>query len=275
MAPQKKKGCIGIFDSGFGGLHVLRSIIKTLPQYNYIYLGDTARMPYGVRPQNEIHEFAKQAIDFLFKNGCELVVFACYTASSGALRKIQQRYLSIQYPNKNVLGVLVPTIEEAVVVTKNKRIAVLATESTVSSGAFTRELIKLDPIVRVFEKACPLLVPIVERGEHNLKTTELILKTYLKPLISKKIDTLILGCTHYGILKRHIKKITGNSVRVINSADVVPEKLALYLNNHPEIDNALGKQKSTRFYSTDLTPHFQNLGSQFFGKRIHVQKALL
>ncbi|MBI2109352.1 MAG: glutamate racemase [Parcubacteria group bacterium] len=275
MAQQKKGGSIGIFDSGFGGLHVLRSITESLPQYNYIYLGDTARMPYGTRSQDEVYTFTKQAVDFLFKNDCELVILACYTASSTALRKIQQQYLPQKYLDKNVLGVLIPTIEDAVISTKNKKIGVLATEGTVSSGAFTRELIKIDPAVIVFEKACPLLVPLVEAGEHNGQTTKDILRKYLSPLLEQGVDTLILGCTHYGILKNQIRDITGPSVSIIESSSSLPLKLHQYLENHPEIEKKLGKKGASIFYSTGVTSRFQALGSQFFGKNIKVQKAFL
>lgn len=264
-----------MFDSGLGGLHVLRRIVKTLPQYNYIYLGDTAHMPYGPRSKKDVHNFTASAVDFLFKQGCELIILACHTASSSALRKIQQKYVPRHHPDKKVIGVLIPTAEAAVAETKNKRIGVIATQRTAAAHAFTRELRKLDPDMYVFEKACPLLVPIVERGEHDSKTTIRVLQQYLIPVLTKNIDTLILGCTHYGILEKHIKKITGNSVHIINSAQIVPEKLKIYLNNHPEIEKKFGKSRTLHFYSTKATPHFKNLGGRFFGKNIRIQKAFL
>ncbi len=208
----KRKFSIGIFDSGFGGIQILKHIVKELPEYDYIYLGDTARVPYGNRSQEIIYEFSIQAVDFLFEKGCQLIIFACNTASSKALRKIQREYLPKKYPGRKVLGVIVPASEAAVLKTKNKRIGVIGTQATVNSKAFKRELNKLDPKIKVFQKACPLLVSMVEAGEHSSKKTKVILGKYLKPLIDKKIDTLILGCTHYGIMEREIKKITDNGI---------------------------------------------------------------
>ncbi|TSA46301.1 glutamate racemase [bacterium] len=272
---MKAKGYIGVFDSGFGGIDVLRGIVRELPAYDYIYLGDTARTPYGTRSKEVVYEFVKQAVDFLFKNNCRLIIFACNTASSDALRKIQKNYLPKHYPNKKVLGVLIPAAEEAVSKTKNKRIGVIATEGTVNSGAFVREIKKLDPAVKIFQKACPLLVPIVEAGEENSKATELIIGEYLKPLKKRGIDMLILGCTHYGILEKKIKRVVGVKVRVVSESSVVPKKLKEYLKKHGEIEKDLGRNRIVRFYSTDLTDKFTRLGSRFFGKKIKAQKVTL
>jgi len=268
---KKRRKRIGIFDSGFGGLHVLRSIVRTLPRYEYVYLGDTARAPYGDRPQKTIYAYTKQAVDFLFRHECGIVIVACNTASSGALRKIQHRYGS----TKKVLGVLIPAAEEAVQRTKNKRVGVIATRSTVASHKFVRELTKLDPRVRVFQQACPLLVPLVEAGEHNARETEVILKKYLAPLLRKKIDTLILGCTHYGILEKKIRKVIGPNISIVSEARVVPGKLKKYLMKHSDLETTLGTQSSIRFYSTDRTNNFKLLGSKLFGRPIRVEKAVL
>jgi glutamate racemase len=262
---------IGVFDSGFGGLHVLRSIVRALPQYDYIYLGDTARTPYGDRTQETIYTYTKQAVEFLFSHDCGLVIIACNTASSEALRKIQDEY----GPKKKVLGVLIPAAEEAVQKTRNNRVGVIATRSTVASKKFGRELAKLDSSVKVFQKACPLLVPLVEAGEHNSRETETILKRYLTPLLQKNIDTLILGCTHYGILEKKIRAIVGPDIAIISEARVVPKKLERYLAKHTEIETTLGRRSSVHFYSTDRTDRFQTLGSKLFGKNIAVEKAVL
>lgn len=160
-----KKGVIGVFDSGFGGLAILKEIVKKLPQYDYLYLGDTARMPYGSRSQEVIYNFTEQAVDFLFKRGCSLVILACNTASSEALRKIQQGYLKNNYPKRRVLGVVIPAAQAAVEITKNNRVGVMATEGTVNSHSFEKEIKKLNPKIKVFQQGCPLLVPIVEAGE--------------------------------------------------------------------------------------------------------------
>ncbi len=271
MVKKKRNKHIGIFDSGFGGLHVLRSIVTSLPQYDYIYLGDTARAPYGDRTQKTIYAYTKQAVDFLFRHECGIVVIACNTASSEALRKIQDEYGT----KKKVLGVLIPAAEEAVRRTKNRRVGVIATASTIASDKFVRELEKLDSDVHVFQKACPLLVPLVEAGEHNSRATETILKKYLNPLLRKKIDTLILGCTHYGILEKKIRKVIGPNITIVSEARVVPKKLKIYLKKHTEIEAMLGKRSSILFYSTDRTDNFKVLGSKLFGRPIRVEKAVL
>lgn len=253
----------------------MRGIIKEMPAYNYLYLGDTARTPYGTRSKEIVYEFAKQAVSFMFANNCELVILACNTASSDALRKIQHDYLLKHYPDKKVLGVLVPAVEEAVCVTGNKRIGVMATEGTVQSNAFARELVKIDSKVKVFQNSCPLLVPVVEAGEQNSKAANMILKNYIRPLKNKGIDTLILGCTHYGVLERKIRKIVGSGIAVISEAKAVPKKLEEYLENHPEIEQRLGKKNLVKFYTTDLSKRFITLGSKFFGKNIKAQKVHL
>jgi len=266
MNKIKRNKSIGIFDSGFGGLDILKTITKEFPNYNYIYLGDTARTPYGTRSKEVIYEFTSQAIRALFENDCELVILACNTASSDALKTIQQEYLPKYYPRKKVLGVLIPTAEEAIKKTKNGKIGVIATEGTIRSNSFKRELIKLNPRIKVFQKACPLLVPIVEAGEQNADFTEIILTKYLEPLKKQNIDTLILGCTHYGILNKKIKKVMGGKVLVLSEAKIIPKKLGDYLEKHSDIEKKLGKSRKRVFYSTDLTDRFTSLGSNFFGK---------
>lgn len=270
---KTSKKAIGIFDSGFGGLTITKSILKELPEYDFVYLGDTARVPYGNRSRDVIYEFTKQAVDFLFINNCELVILACNTASSEALRKIQQEYLSKNYPNKRVLGVVIPASEYAAEKTKNGKVGVIATEGTVKSGAFKRELRKQNPKIKVFQNACPLLVPIIESGEQNSEVADIMLKKYLKPLLAKDVDTLILGCTHYGILESKIKKLIGEKVTVISEANVVAKKLKDYLKRHPEIDKKLSKKSKQIFYSTDVTENFSTLGSKFIGRKIKTKKA--
>ncbi len=266
---------IGVFDSGFGGLNILKSIVRKLPEYDYVYLGDTARAPYGTRSKEVVYEFVEQAVDFLFKKDCELIILACNTASSDALRKIQQEHLPKHYPKKKVLGVLIPAAEEAIQKTRNKNIAVIATEGTVKSGSFIRELKKLDRKIRVSQQSCPLLVPLVESGEQDSKAAQLILNDYLKPLKDQGVDILILGCTHYGILENKIKKITGPKIRLVSEGRVVAKSLQDYLKRHKEIEIKLGRNKIRHFYSTDLTDKFETLGSKFFGKKIKAEKAIL
>jgi glutamate racemase len=275
MPALHRKKLIGVFDSGFGGISILRGIVKELPAYSYLYLGDTARVPYGNRSSEVVYEFTKQAVDFLFANNCELVIVACNTASSDALRKIQQDYLPKYYPGKKVLGVLIPAAEEAVARTKNKRIGVIATEGTVRSSSFLRELMKIDRSVKIFQNPCPLLVPIVEAGEQNSKIVAVILEQYLKSLKKRHIDTLILGCTHYEVFRTKIGKIVGPRVFLISEEHVVPKKLKHYLMQHPEIEKKLQKKGTVRFFSTDLTEKFTSLGSKFFGRKIKAQKVSL
>jgi glutamate racemase len=264
---------IGIFDSGFGGLSVMRGIVKELPDYSFIYLGDSARVPYGTRSKETVYKFTKQAIDFLFKKGCELIIVACNTASSDALRLVQQKHVPKNYASKKVLGVLIPAAEDAISKTKNGRIGVIATQGTVKSRAFIRELRKINPKIKVYQKACPLLVPIVEAGEQNLEITDITLKKYIKPLIDNRIDTLILGCTHYGILEPKIREIVGKKMKIISESKIVAHKLKSYLENHPEVERELTKNRKRIFYSTDLTKNFEILGSKFFGEKIKPQKA--
>ena len=270
---NRKGGAIGIFDSGFGGLDIMKGIVKELPNYNYIYLGDTARVPYGNRSKKVVYEFTKQAVDFLFGNGCEIIIFACNTVSSDALRRIQQEYLPKYYPEKRILGVIIPTVEHAVLKTKKKKIGVIATGGTVKSKAFIKEFSKVDNKIIVFQNACPLLVPIVEYGEHNLEKVNVILKKYLNPLLHKEIDILILGCTHYGILENKIKKIVGKKVKVISGPKIIAKKLKKYLQRHSEINKRLTKNAKYIFYSTDVTDKFEKLGGKFFGRKIEARKA--
>lgn len=258
---------IGVFDSGFGGLTVFKELVKKLPQYDYIYLGDSARAPYGNRSQELIFKFTKQAVDYLFKQGCQLIILACNTASAEALRRIQQEWLPSNCPKGRVLGVIRPTVEEAVKITENNKIGVIGTEGTIKSEAFFKELKKLNPNVEVFQRACPLLVPIIEAGEHDWEGVGLILKKYLTSLLRREVDTLILGCTHYPIIKNKIRDIV-EGIKLVSQEEVIGPKLADYLERHPEIEKKLKKSGKRIFITTDLTDRFQKLGSQFFGQKI-------
>lgn len=264
---------IGVFDSGFGGLHVLKSVMTRLPHYGYIYLGDSKRAPYGSRSQSEVYTFTKQGVEFLFAEGASLVMLACNTASSEALRKIQMEYLA-NGSNKKVLGVLIPFAEVAALRTKTKRVGVLATEGTVRSGSFTREIQKLDPHIDVYEQACPLLVPLVEAGKEDSAQMAELLQEYLAPVLAHGIDTLVLGCTHYCILQEKIKTIVGTDVQVISELEVMPEGIVSYLARHPEIEKKIKKGES-RFFTTGDVAKFETLGSRFFGGAVHAKQAVL
>jgi len=260
---------IGIFDSGLGGLIICHSLITELPEYDYVYLGDTARVPYGNRSQEAIYTFTQNAIEYLFQQGCGLIIAACNTASAEALRKIQQSYLSAHYPDKKVLGVLIPTAEEAGLQSLNKKIGVLATQSTVHSGAFIRELQKVTPGVEVFQSAAPLLVPLVEGN--GMQWAEPIIKEYVRPLVEAGVDTIILGCTHYAFLKDMIRHEVGAEINIISQDEIVPASLKNYLQRHPEIDENLSKNGQRDFLITDLTENIEQLAAELFGEKITVK----
>ncbi len=265
---------IGFFDSGFGGLHVLRGITKRLPEYDYIYLGDSARAPYGSRSPEEVYTYTKQGVEFLFAHGAKLVVLACNTASSEALRKIQQGYQK-EGSGRKVLGVLIPFAEAAAARTKNKRVGVMATEGTVRSGSFPREITKVDGGISVFQQACPLLVPLVEAGEQNSALADELIRGYVAPLLEKDIDTLVLGCTHYGILEGKILAAVGGDIQIISEDDVVPESLAAYLKRHPELEERIGENGTVRSYCTGDTKAFNTLGTVFFEKAVDAEQVTL
>ncbi|PIT90676.1 MAG: glutamate racemase [Candidatus Komeilibacteria bacterium CG10_big_fil_rev_8_21_14_0_10_41_13] len=259
---------IGIFDSGFGGLTVFKEIKKVLPDYSYIYLGDNARAPYGGRSQQTIFNFTRQAADYLFNQGCQLVIIACNTASSEALRSLQQDWLPQTYPDRKLLGVIRPVVEVAAQSSASGRIGVIGTRATVESKAYQVELREQNPDLEIFQNACPLLVPLIEEGWIKKPETRMILKKYLRPLKQEQIDTLILGCTHYPLLFAEIKKIVGKQVRVLDAPKIVADKLADYLNRHPEVESRLAKQKTVRYLTTDSSEKFATLGSKFMGQPI-------
>jgi glutamate racemase len=256
---------IGIFDSGLGGLFVARALKQKLGQYDFVYLGDTERVPYGSRSQTVIHKFLIQGVEFLFQKNCQLVIVACNTASAAALRKVQQKLLPKKYPGRRVLGVLIPTAESAIQEFHSKNVGVLGTEATIRSQAYERELKKLDRTVRITSAAAPLLVPLIESGQHQ--KLDPILREYLKPF--RQVESLILGCTHYGIIKPQIQKILGKQTRIITQTDSVPAKLRDYLYRHPTIEKKLSQKRQMDFYVTDITPTLKKLGAKWFGKRIN------
>ena len=257
---------IGIFDSGLGGLFVTKALVKKLPQYDYVYLGDTQRVPYGNRSHETVYRFLEEAIEYLFAHDCGLIIVACNTASAKALRRIQQEYLPKHYPKRRVLGIIIPTVEVALKNLKIKRVGVLATQGTVSSGAYIRELKKIRPDVTVIQQAAPLLVPLIEANATRF--ADPILHSYLQPLLKKRIDTLILGCTHYPILKKQIKKICGKDIKIVSQDEIISIKLAGYLAHHPEIEKCLSKHKRREFLVTDLTDATKALSKKWFGLSI-------
>jgi len=276
LLAMTEKNMIGVFDSGFGGLTVLKEFLRVLPEYDYVYLGDNARAPYGNKSDEAIYQNTKQAVDFLFKQSCELIIIACHTASSKALRRIQEDFLPEKYPESRVLGVVVPIVEAAIKLSRHHRLGVIGTAATINSGVYKRELEKLRSDLEIFQTACPLLVPLVEEGWTEKPEARMILKKYLRPLKVKEIDTLILGCTHYPLMIKDIKRIMGKNVKVINPAVIAAEKLAEYLKKHGEIEKKLEKNGKLIFYTTDDVDKFKNFGQKFLGREIsEVNKAVL
>jgi glutamate racemase len=260
---------IGVFDSGLGGLLLAHSIQQALPEYDYLYLGDTARVPYGNRSQETIYRFTEEAVDYLFRHDCRLVVLACNTASAEALRRVQQEYLPRHYPERRVLGVLIPAAEDAVAASESGRIGVLATQATVQSRAFVHEIIKLRPDAQVLQQSAPLLVPLIELG--GVQYARPILADYLAPLRAASVESLVLGCTHYPVLKAQIEEEVGPSVRVIDQNTVVPAKLRDYLRRHPEMDRHLSRTGRRIFLVTDVTPSMTVLAEQWFGRPVPLE----
>jgi glutamate racemase len=259
---------IGVFDSGFGGLTIFGAFMDRLPQYDYLYLGDNARTPYGNKSLHTIYEYTEQAVSFLFKQGAALIILACNTASAKALRKIQQEWLPKHYPDRRVLGVVIPLAEAAVATSRYGRIGVIGTRATIESRVFEQELHKLDHGLQIHSRACPLLVPLVEEGWVGKPETNMILKKYLRPLKSKNIDTLILGCTHYPFLKTHITRMMGKNCHVLDAPEIVSDKLGDYLNRHPEIDERLGREGQRSFFTSDDPDRFKAFGEKFLGRHM-------
>lgn len=263
---------IGIFDSGLGGLVMTRAIREALPQYDYLYLGDTLHVPYGPRSAMAIYDFTLSAVDYLFRQGCPLILIACNTASASALRRLQQEYLPRHYPDRRILGVIVPTIETALA-TGHKRIGLIGTSFTVNSDIYRDELQKINSAIEIFGKATPLLVPLVENN--GVRYAEPVLCDYLAPLLAENIDSLILGCTHYPLFKPLLQKLLPLDVDVISQDDIVPQKLADYFLRHPEMEARLEQNGKLRARLTDVTKAYDEIGQLLFGETIAFEKVVL
>jgi glutamate racemase len=258
---------IGIFDSGYGGLTVFRSIFKQLPEYDYIYIGDTARAPYGNRSFQTIHQYTWECVQWLFKQGCPLVILACNTASAKALRNIQQIDLKNEDPAKRVLGVIRPTAEVIGNYTQTKEIGVLGTKGTVQSGSYQMEIGNFFPDVKVYQQACPLWVPLIENGEYDKPGADYFVKQYLDQILaqSANIDTLLLACTHYPLIEKKIKEYLPGNIQVVSQGDIVALSLVDYLQRHPEMQQSISKNKTQRFFTTtDDTEDFDHYAELFF-----------
>lgn len=254
---------IGVFDSGYGGLSILRALRKELSEYDYLYLGDNARAPYGVLEPDQVYENCQESVEYLFRHGAEIVVFACNTASAVALRKLQQEYLPIYYPNRRILGVLIPAAEE-VALQGYKRVGVMATATTVESRVFTAEIKKLSPETEIIEQPCPLLVPLIERHQTSGKEIEAVVREYLRPLEEAEVEAIILGCTHYELIADLIKGELTADIAVISEGRIVSMKLREYFHRHPEIENRLTKGGQVELYTTD-NAYFKDGVTLFYG----------
>lgn len=263
---------IGVFDSGVGGLTVLKALLEYFPKHDYVYLGDNARSPYGNKTKEEVYEYTVQAVDFLFKKGCRLVIVACNTASALALRRLQQEWLPDNYPDRRVLGVVRP-MAEAMAKMKMNKIGVIGTIGTIKSKIYQEELKVLNPEVKVIGQAAPLLVPLIESGwKHELETVE-TLKKYLAPLKKKKVEALVLGCTHYPYLEKEICQEMGKGCKVYNSGEIVAKSLEGYLKRHPELCIEESQSPLIKFFTTGDVDRFKVLGEEFLGvKMINVKR---
>ena len=262
---------IGIFDSGLGGLVIAKSIIRLLPKYDYIYLGDTKNLPYGQKTPAQIYRHSQRAVDFLFRAGCGLVIIACNSASAVALRKLQQKYLVKNYPDRKILGVIIPTLEVADQNHKRKKIGVIGTEATIKSHIYKKELTKIDAKAQIYELATPKLVPLIEKN--SLQKAQESLELYLKPLQKRRIEALILGCTHYPILKKALKKVVGRRVVIVSQDEIIPKKLADYLKRNKEISGKLSKNAKREFWITARSAKFDDVAKRLFGRKLNFQLA--
>ena len=264
---------IGIFDSGYGGLTVFRSIAEALPQYDYIYLGDNGRAPYGNRSFDTVHQYTLECVEWFFKMGCPLVILACNTASAKALRTIQQRDLPRIAPDKRVLGVIRPTAEVVGKYTKTGVVGVLGTRGTVNSGSYAIEISHFFPEVTVHQLACPMWVPLIENGEYDSDGADYFVKKYLDELLQQapNIDTILLACTHYPLLINKIMNFLPDHISVVTQGGIVAESLTDYLKRHPEMETRISKGGSTRYFTTDDTADFDAHGSLFLGREVRSQ----
>ncbi|MBN8821489.1 MULTISPECIES: glutamate racemase [unclassified Spirosoma] len=273
MTPSSQP--IGVFDSGYGGLTILREIVKTLPQYDYVYLGDNARTPYGTRSFETVYHYTLECVQHLFDRGCRLVILACNTASAKALRNIQQLDLPTlapgpDGPSRRVLGVIRPTTEVIGNYSKTGNVGILATRGTVTSESYVVEIEKAFPAVKVFQEACPMWVPLVENGEYDHPGADYFVKQHLDRLLlqSTDIDTILLACTHYPLLLEKIRQYAPAHATILSQGGIVAESLANYLTRHPEIEAQCSKHGQRAFLTTDSTEDFDRQATIFYGEPV-------
>lgn len=272
-ASAERPGPIGVFDSGYGGLTILRSLRKTLPDADFIYLGDNGRAPYGTRSFELVYSFTLEAVRYLFARGCHLVILACNTASAKALRSIQQRDLPQIDPNRRVLGVIRPTAEAVGHITRSGAVALVGTPGTVASGSYDMELAKLFPDVKLYSHACPMWVPLVENMESEGDGADYFVRRDLEAVLSQSpdIDTLILGCTHYPLLLNKIRKYAPEGLTILPQGDIVAASLTDYLKRHPEIDRMITRGGSVDYITTESPEKFSTLAAVFMGDTVNAR----
>ncbi len=268
--PLNTPGPIGVFDSGFGGLTILKSIVEELPQYDYIYLGDNARVPYGTRSYETVYNYTLECVQHLFNKGCNLVIIACNTASAKALRTIQQNDLPKINAHKRVLGVIRPTAQALINKTKNNNIGIFATNGTVTSNTFPIELHKLNDSLNVYQQTCTLWVPLIEANEHNSDGGTYFIQKYYNELLAQNpnIDTIALACTHYPLLLAQLQKIVAPHIKLIAQGDIVAKSLNEYLHRHPQMQAQCTTQGKREFFTTDDTASFNEKASLFYGQNV-------
>lgn len=261
---------IGIFDSGYGGLTVMKKIVRELPEYDYLYLGDNARSPYGSRSFDTIYQYTLECVMYLFDQNCHLVILACNTASAKALRNIQQKNLPEFDPERRVLGVIRPTAEVIGDYSKSGHVGILGTSGTVNSESYVMEIQKQFPQLQIYQEACPMWVPLVENQEYNSLGADYFVKQHIDGILSQseKIDTLLLACTHYPLLCDKIKHFVGDDITILSQGEIVAESLADYLKRHPEIAEKCSTGGTRRFLTTDSTEDFDTHAEVFWNESI-------
>ncbi len=270
---------IGVFDSGYGGLSVLKELLKSLPQYDFLYLGDNARTPYGTRSFDVVYEYTLQAVKYLFSQSCPLIIIACNTASAKALRNIQQLDLPRIAPDRKVLGVIRPSVEKVGEITRNGHVGVLGTIGTVVSESYPIELEKWanGHVKSTVQEACPMWVPLVENNEIDTEGADYFVKKNILNILQKDkdIDTLILGCTHYPLLLKSIKKFVPENINILEQGRVVAEKLVDYLNRHPEIEKRITRDSRRRFLTTESVATFESKAELFLEEKVNASQIRL
>lgn len=266
---------IGVFDSGYGGLTILREICRSLPQYDYLYLGDNARAPYGVRSMETVYRFTLESVNALFARGCNLVILACNTASAKALRSIQQKDLPGIWekdgsPLRRVLGVIIPSVESLGKFSRNGHVGILATQGTVASESYTIETAKIFPDFKITAEACPMWVPLVEYGEADSEGADFFIKQHINRLLARdpQIDTILLGCTHYPLLLEKIKRFTPEGVNIVAQGDIIAHSLRDYLLRHPDLERECSKGGTVEFLTTESSEKFAEAAATFLGRPV-------